>query len=334
MPTRNKPHILDHLNQAEAGRTWHAHLESLDSDIPDFQMPSPEKVVDVLLDLAVPHEDIGPLIAHLPCQERDADAWWVLERAAASVAKFMGSFDNPPRMPELPSNDPFLRYFYVYVFLAVKPMVEAWHCERGIPADVSRRSLADLGRNMAVHRKRYGTGGFNLQNWMQLHFHGAIYQLGRLQFQRAKLSETTGNAIRTAGQPFGPGDLTLSVHIPDFCGPFAPDLCDDSFARAKTFFADHFPDELYQIATCHSWLLDPQLENYLPETSNIIQFLRRFTIVDRKQEPAGNAVFEFVFGRKAAEIDILPRNTSIQRTLIDHVRSGKHWYIGSGWLLL
>jgi hypothetical protein len=47
-----------------------------------------------------------------------------------------------------------------------------------------------------------------------------------------------------------------------------------------------------------------------------------------------DVAFEFVFGKKASEIDILPGNSAVQRALIDHVRSGGHWHGGSGWLMM
>ena len=328
------PGILDRLPNDEATRTWLEHLESVDPITPELRLPGPDDLLNDLIDLAVPHEDIDAIIALTPSPDRDPDAWWLLERTATSIYSCVGQIESPPPSPVLPKDDAFLQYFYVYVFLALKPLVEEWHRHRGIPLDISRWTLADLGRNMAVHRKRYRVGGLTLPNWMQLHFRGAIYQLGRLQFQRWKIGETSGNAIREAGRPIGPDDFALNVHITAFSGPLRPDLCDASFAQARQFFPEHFPEEPYHVAMCHSWLLDPQLADYLPETSNIVQFQRRFTLVDRDYEPKDDVAFEFVFGRKSSEIDTLPRNTTIQRALIDHIRNGGHWYGGSGWLVM
>lgn len=328
--------ILSRLPHDEPTRSWLRHIESIEPISPAIRMPGPGEINDALIDLGVPHEDIGAVIRHMPTPDRDPDTWWLLERAAASIHACMGDISDPPRMPALPPDELADRYFYAYVYLALKPLVERWYQQRGIPADVGRHTLADLGRNMAVHRKRHGTGGFNLQNWIQLHFRGALFQLGRLQFQRARLGDTTGNAITTAGHPFGPGDFALNVHINDFSGPLRPDLCDASFDRARDFFPAHFPDEGYHIAMCHSWLLDPQLADYLPEGSNIIQFQRRFTLVQRDREPSDDDAFLFVFGRPLSgeEIASFPQSTTIQRALVDHVKAGKHWYVGSGWLVL
>lgn len=322
-PAEVEGKLLDRLR--EDGRT----SEWLDS------LPAPDAMAEALVDLAVPHEDIDPLIAMTPDAHRHPEVWWLIERAAASLHAHFGQIDGPRMFPTLARpGDVFLRYFYVYVFLALKPAIEEWHRERGIPADVSRRSLADLGRTMAVHRKRHGEGGLGIMHWPMYHFRGALYQLGRLQFQRGRLGETTGTAIHRHMPEFGPGTPVLGVHITDFGGPMSPDVCDRSIAQARKFFPRHFPEERYAVADCHSWLLDPQLADYLPPTSNVIRFQRRFRLVERTLEPNDDSTFLFVFGRPASEIDSLPRETSVQRALIDHVRAGGHWYGGSGWMLL
>jgi hypothetical protein len=225
-----------------------------------------------------------------------------------------------------------LSYFYVYVFAAAQPAITAWHRERGISEEVSRRTLADLGRQMVHNRRRLGYGGLNLNtDWLVYHFSGRLYQLGRLQFERSRLGNTTGREVAAGGMPLGPGDLALGVHIPGYCGPLDPADCDASFAWAREFFPRHFPGESYTIATCHSWLLDRHLADYLPESSNILAFQRRFTINDRDYPPQDDMFFEFVFGVAASEIDHVPQDTSLQRAIVRRIHEGHHWYGGVGW---
>jgi len=132
--------------------------------------------------------------------------------------------------------------------------------------------------------------------------------------------------------PYGPRDPVLSVHIPQFAGPLSPQACDAAFARTKEFFARHFAED-YHIATCNSWLLDEQLAEHLPDNSNIIQFQRRFHSAYRPDDADADAML-FVFGRPGAELDQLPRQTTLQRAIIDHQKAGRHWHGGVGWLLL
>ena len=313
---------------------WLEHLEAIGAPTFEVVLPPAAELAPVLLDLAVPHEDIDTIVAMVPALQRSPELWWLLQRSAHALVREMGTVGWPPMFPTLPARLGAIgRYFFVYVFMAVLPHVRAFHRGRGILDDVGRRTLADLGRNMAVHRRRQGEGGLSVPSWLMLHFRGAIYDLGRLQFERARLGNRTGRAIAEAGMPYGPGDPVLGVHIPAFYGPLSPRACDASFARAPEFFARQFPEETYRIAVIHSWLLDPALAEYLPADANIIQFQRRFRLAYRPEEPDDGSILRFVFGR-TGPLDDLPRRTLLERAVVDHLKAGHHWHGGAGWLEL
>jgi hypothetical protein len=130
--------------------------------------------------------------------------------------------------------------------------------------------------------------------------------------------------------PFRDGEPALGIHIPE-SGPLTPEACDDSFAQARTFFPRHFPESATRLAICTSWLLDPQLADYLPPDSNIVRFGRRFTLVGDGSD--GDAdVLRFVFHRIRPNIDELPQRTTLERATVAHLRAGKHWRNRTGWL--
>lgn len=305
----------------------------------EIGLPNTDALPHILLDLAVPQEDINPLVAMMPAHERDEGIIWLVERCGWLLVRDMGSLDERVRFPDLPDSfGPVRRFFYVYVFVAALPHVQAYCRARDIPEHTIRHTLMDLGRKMALHWRRHGVGGFDLQSWLTLHFRSTIFDLGRLQFQRGRLGMRTGEAIAAAGLPYGPGDPTLSVHIPNSMGPMSPSACDAAFKRARAFFARHFPEEAYRTAICHSWLLDEQLGEYLTERSNIIRFQRRFTIAYAPDADDLN-VLRFVFDRVPTSggdilLDDLPQTTHLERTMVSHLRSGRHWRGAMGWLEL
>jgi hypothetical protein len=192
------------------------------------------------------------------------------------------------------------------VYAAGVAQVKAYHRARGVPEGISRLTLADVGRNVAVHRRRTGLPGIDPPHWLQLHFCGTRYQIGRLQYEQAVQD----------------GEPVLSIHIPSFCGPLSPAACDESLRRAKAFFARYFPETPYETAVCHSWLLDTQLRDYLPAQSNILRFQRRFT---PRHEGSRNddSIQRFVLA-----------GTPLHRKVIEHIEAGGHWRVGSGWLAL
>lgn len=299
------------------------------------ELPEADDLANDLLDLAVPHEDINELLALRGRMMADPDLRRLLATGVRELAEDMGRIGGGGELPRPQDEVSSVgRYFVVYVFVAALPYIRAYHRERSVPDDVSRRTLADLGRHMAVHRRRHSTGGLLAPGWIGLHFRGENYQLGRLQFQRSRLGRRTGEALRAAGLPYGPDTLALHVHLPDFLGPITPAACDRSFARAREFFARHFPDEPYRVATCHSWVLDPQLAGYLPHDSNIVRFQQRFRPAYEETETDDAGPVGFVFGDPELSPDALPRRTGVERAIGDHLRAGRHWYGGHGWFAL
>jgi hypothetical protein len=90
---------------------------------------------------------------------------------------------------------------------------------------------------------------------------------------------------------------------------------------------------MYRVAVCHSWLLDPQLAEYLPPKSNIIQFQRRFQPA-YQPKPDDHGILRFVFGQAGIDRASAPRRTRLERAVLDHLDAGRHWHGGAGWTLL
>jgi hypothetical protein len=298
-------------------------------------LPDADELAQVLLDLAVSHDDINELVRMGRRVTDDPELLRLLEASVEELVRGMGQADGAVDLLEVDwASGALQRCFPVYVFVATLPHTRAYHRERGIPADVARRTLADLGRNMAIHRRRHGTTGVQAPRWLTHHFRGALYQLGRLQFERARHGERTGRALAAAGLDVVPGTPFLNVHIPDFLGPLSPAACDRSLALAGEFFTRYFPEEKYRTAFCESWLLDPQLKRYLAADSNIVRFQERFRVAREETEPADTEPVRFVFGNPDLDVQALPRRTSLERAVGDHLRAGGHWYIGHGWFPL
>jgi hypothetical protein len=327
--------VLESLRSDQKLAEWLHVLEAADVPQPEVVLPEADELPAVLLDLAVPHEEINGLVALRDPVVQNPETRWLLERTVRLLAARTGSVGDRPRLPQLPDSWGAVgRLFYVYVFVATLPFTREHHERHGVSEDVSRHTLADLGRNIAVHRRRHGVGGLLFPDWLTLHLSGELYQLGRLQFQRGKLGERTGQGVAAAGVPLGPGGSCLELHIPDFSGPLSPAACDRSLALAREFFARHYPEERYTVASCASWLLDPQLARYLSPDSNILRFQSRFRTARLPQEDYDRDTLGFVFGDPELPLDTLPRRSSLQRAVADHLRSGAHWHGGRGWFEL
>lgn len=185
--------------------------------------------------------------------------------------------------------------------------VRRYHAGRGVPDDVSVRTLTDLGQQIFVHRQTFGEFGLHTQGWMTRAWSGGLYWLGRLQFN---LDHYDGRWV-------------WSTHIPQ-AGPLTPQAVDDAFARAEAFFPRHFADHPVEDFYCASWLLDPYLATAVP-TSNVAAFQQRWRLVGEPRPGDGDVLF-FVFHRRG-EVDLasLPGDTSLRRAVLDRLTHGEHW---------
>jgi len=218
--------------------------------------------------------------------------------------------------------------------------VQAWHAEHGVDDRVSRSTLADLGRRVSQHRQSFGQSGLEDASALLAHWQGSLYELGRLQFELARAP--SGSRRRAAlPEPLREQRWLLRIRIPQ-SGPLSGKAIDDSLAYARPFFAKHFSDRLEgdepRYALCTSWLLDPHFAEVLPENSHVVRFQQRFTAFGTPSAANEDAVY-FTFGRRGRsgrrpELDELPRDTVVQRVVLDRIRAGGTWQLVHGWLEL
>lgn len=314
--------VRDALKLGENTATWLSQLDELGPPPEPVRLPRGDDARELLRRLEVPELDAEEIVAATPDPDRDPALWWLLERAHHAVVRHMGDFTvkqhGPPSLPY--ESCAAARYFHVYVFLATVPAVRRFHAELGIPDPIAWETLAQLGEMVAKHRRKYGEGGMNMQFWLTLHLRGVIYRLGRLQF----------NLVRRDGTPL------IGIHVPGTGGPLSPQACDDSLRRARPFFDRYFPEHGARMGFgTPSWIRDPQLAEYLPEESNVVRYLRRWTLTDSESFENGNdAILEFVFRYRGQSLDELPQRTTLERAVVTHLKAGRHWHARTGRLQL
>lgn len=278
--------------------------------------------------LGLSGQDAAEAAGFAPCPDKEPELWWLLERCRHLLARSLGEPGPAWQWPSLPAAlGGHGRWFFVHVFLAAAPDVRSWSAARGIPGDVVDATLADLGEKVGLHRVMHGVGGLDKQDWFTLHFRGAVHRLGALQYERVVLARGTVPGVEGAA---------LSLHIPAE-GPLTPDACEESLRRARAFFPACFPHWPAQRVVCVSWLLDPQLARYLGPETNIMRFQRRFRLAAPGEGgyPGDGPIVEFVFrAASPVAVDQLPRRTTLQRAVADHLRAGGHWRMHPGWFPL
>jgi len=214
---------------------------------------------------------------------------------------------------------------WLEAMLRFVPALQHWHAERDIPDAVTRDTLADFGRNLAINRRVHGGFGMDTYKWLTHHFAGRIFQLGRLQFLLHQPA---------AGIPgVSSGEWVAGIHIPEN-GGLGVQAVAGSLAAAGPFLATHFPDRPVAVANCESWLLDPYLAAHLAPESNIARFAGLFTPYGTPRDEPTDAVY-FTFRTRSMEnLMALPRTTALQQVVLDRIDAGGTWQLGFGYMPL
>lgn len=241
----------------------------------------------------------------------------VVAELAQRLDQRIGDFSPPP--PDLWRGAPadVTGLVPLLALLVTAPELAAYHTRRGVSAEVSVATLADLGQQVRAHRRGYGGFGLHTHAWLAEVWSGGIYRLGRLMFQ-----------LYVDEPPGAPAAEVLSVHIPP-TGPLTPAAVDDAFARATPFFAEHFPDHPTRDFHCFSWLLDPALGG-LGSDANLAAFQRRWTL-HGPIEPGEAEVLYFAFNlRSPMPYPELPTDTALRRLVRRHLMEGSGWSLVHG----
>ena len=277
---------------------------------------SPNHVLDYL---NIAAEDRAESLALLEGAATPAVAQ-VLEHLSARL----GSADaSLPQLetPELPVGE----FDWIGAMLRFTTELLAWHADRNIPEEISRATLADVGRNMAISRRVHHRFGMDTYKWLNHLFSGRLYQLGRLQYLIHQPAATIPGVASD--------EWILGIHIPED-GGLATGTVQNSLSLAAPFFAKHFPEQPVAAANCESWLLDPYLAEHLDPASNIAQFAALFTPYGTPRDEPTDAVYFTFRTRSMDNLGSLPRTTALQRIVLERIDAGGVWQLGQGHLTL
>lgn len=203
-----------------------------------------------------------------------------------------------------------------YLYMYGKAAKEA--DEMGIPERVILDTFADIVTYCIIWSNLKGELYLGQLPWLSRHIELRIFRLGRLQFCMAKAKDD----IPKYGIKIG--DNVMEIHIPTG-ESLTPANCEDSISRAKEFFAKYFPEFEYTVFTCHSWLLDETLKEFLHDDSGIIRFGNMF---DKVAEDESSALLRYLFTWDTTELNLkyqVPRS-SLAKAVQKEMANGKKFH--------
>jgi hypothetical protein len=126
-------------------------------------------------------------------------------------------------------------------------------------------------------------------------------------------------------------DTVLDLHIPAG-GGMTLEACAQSFRAAADFFRTRFPDRQPRAIASVSWMFSGQLEDALPPDANLARLVRELYLVPAPCRP--NDGLWFVFLQTPFDPATAPRETRLQRDILDYLGKGHAWRQAGMFLLL
>lgn len=193
-------------------------------------------------------------------------------------------------------------------------------------------TMKDITYKVQECLKVYGVLGIFVGFWYDGFFDMTRFALGRLQFELTPL--WLSNPVVVNGCRLKNGMEAINMHIPS-CGPLTPAEADESLATAVEFFKEKFVEKRV-IFVMASWLLDENLMAILPN-GNIKEFVTRFSVLNTNKSDYFDDGWR-VFGNRwcfdkgvwRRHIENLPRNTRLQRVIVDYLQQGENIGYGYG----
>lgn len=160
--------------------------------------------------------------------------------------------------------------------------------DMGITDEIIFDTFRDVTLRAELYYRESGAVGLSVEDviWFRHIMNRAIFKIGVLQFQPFEMVYLDEELLGEPYMDFSKGQkLSLPTGTPVInChiqrgADLRREAVGESLARARAFFADHFPDAGYRNFLCYSWLLYPPMTELLPDSSRIKQFASCFEII-------------------------------------------------------
>lgn len=194
------------------------------------------------------------------------------------------------------------------------------YAERGYDEEVFRDSLLDLGIWTKVTMRDLHIVGMKNLDWYSHQLRCDMFRLGRMQYH---LISHGGKDYSAGGYSVKKGDTVINMHIPEG-DSLTKEKRIDSYKRAFKFFGGK-----YNTFTCHSYLFYEKHLDFLPQNSNIRDFMGDFHLYDFTEKEGDDNLWRIFNQRESYDPKTLPRDTSLRRAYAEHLeREG--FKVGAG----
>lgn len=209
-------------------------------------------------------------------------------------------------------------------FILLSEHLEKVYKEKGLSDEIYYNNMCDLKYKLLECHSLHGIWGTVSATWFPRFFDVTRFALGRLQFEvMDSWFDYDDDDIHIKKE-----DKIINVHIPS-SGKLLQEDCLDAYKQAYDFYKEYHRDGVLYLY-CHSWLLEPALEELLDETSNIIQFKRNYRVFRTDKRGTFPDAWRVFMQKEDVPIEEYPENNSLQKKIKEYLLKGNTIGYGLG----
>jgi hypothetical protein len=218
---------------------------------------------------------------------------------------------------------------HMLFILACAKNLRAAFAKKGISDRIFLDTMEDAQYKLFECKEVHGIWGTFVAFWYDIFFKENLVKLGRLEFEN--VTSTKEEVYEKYGVRIEKGTPVKSLHIPS-CGPLPLDVRMESYRHAYEFFKDELNGKPL-VCICHSWLLHSSVRSILSPTSNTVDFMNDFDIIETEDSEEFHDKWR-IFGKDSEKPDNeLPEDTSMRRAYKKWLSEGKKTGAGLGVLI-
>lgn len=187
--------------------------------------------------------------------------------------------------------------------------------KRGISDVVFADTFGFVTRFVSGTKDEYGKYRYDWAWWLQRQITLEEFRIGSLEYEFVESNH----------------HREVEIHIPSDANMSLKALC-QSVTDFVKFEEKYMPDWISVVMTTDTWMIMPELEEFLPSDSNIIRFKSLFDVdsVDYEQ----TWYMGWIFPGYSEVNENLPEKTTLHRKLKEYLLSGKKFGIAKGHLVM
>ncbi len=220
--------------------------------------------------------------------------------------------------------------FYFYFYLCNAKRLNDEYQKNNLPEWVYLDSIHDFwSKNIEKRAPKVGYG-IDCPSWFVALFRLQRWGLGRLIYNLYNFPYDT---YSKHGVTVKKGDTVIAMHIPGG-DKLTKQARLDSYKKAYEFFQEKgvFTDGIMKV-TCHTWMLYPEYFPYYGEKSNLYDFTKDFDVFSTEQTPKFDDGWRVFGGEFNHDYDVLPQNTTLQKSFVQYGKTVKKFGKGCGIIL-